>query len=70
MRVIGIDPGLRRTGWGVIERREGGRLAALGSGVIMTETGSWRPASPRSPLVCAAFWRIGSLMWRRLKKPS
>lgn len=43
MRVIGIDPGLRRTGWGVIERREGGRLAALGSGVIMTETGELAP---------------------------
>ncbi|WP_340109079.1 crossover junction endodeoxyribonuclease RuvC [Pikeienuella sp. HZG-20] len=43
MRVIGIDPGLRRTGWGVIERREGGRLAHIGSGAIATESGDLAP---------------------------
>lgn len=43
MRVIGIDPGLRRTGWGVIERREGGRLSHFASGVVMTETGDLAP---------------------------
>ena len=32
MRVIGIDPGLRRTGWGVIEI-EGNQLTHLGNGV-------------------------------------
>ena len=32
MRVIGIDPGLRRTGWGVIETSSG-RIRHLGNGV-------------------------------------
>lgn len=32
MRVLGIDPGLNRTGWGVIEA-EGSRLAHIGNGV-------------------------------------
>jgi crossover junction endodeoxyribonuclease RuvC len=33
VRIIGIDPGLRRTGWGVIET-EGNRLAFVGCGSI------------------------------------
>lgn len=32
MRVIGLDPGLRRTGWGVVDA-ESGRLRHVGSGV-------------------------------------
>jgi hypothetical protein len=32
MRVIGIDPGLRRTGWGVLDARAG-RLTHVASGV-------------------------------------
>ena len=43
MRVIGIDPGLRHTGWGVIERREGGRLSHIASGAIHTFTGDLAP---------------------------
>lgn len=43
MRIIGIDPGLRRTGWGVIERREGGRLAHVASGAVATATGDLAP---------------------------
>ncbi len=39
MRVIGIDPGLRQTGWGVVEAR-GGRLRALGSGACRSGEGS------------------------------
>ncbi len=35
MRVLGIDPGLRRTGWGVIEA-EGNRLSHVANGVIAT----------------------------------
>src|SRR4051812_3357789 len=31
VRIIGIDPGLRRTGWGVIET-EGNRLVFIGCG--------------------------------------
>jgi crossover junction endodeoxyribonuclease RuvC len=33
VRIIGIDPGLRRTGWGVIET-DGVRLSYVSSGVI------------------------------------
>ncbi|MGH6947310.1 MAG: crossover junction endodeoxyribonuclease RuvC [Kiloniellales bacterium] len=44
MRVIGLDPGLRFTGWGVIEA-EGNRLRHLGDGVITTV--STRPLGER-----------------------
>lgn len=37
VRIIGIDPGLRRTGWGVIES-DGVRLKFVASGVIKPET--------------------------------
>ena len=33
IRIIGFDPGLRRTGWGVIEQR-GARLSSVASGAI------------------------------------
>lgn len=36
LRLIGIDPGLRHTGWGVIEI-EGSRLRHLGDGVVGTD---------------------------------
>ena len=36
VRVIGIDPGLRRTGWGVVEAR-GVRLKHLGNGFCASE---------------------------------
>jgi crossover junction endodeoxyribonuclease RuvC len=35
IRIIGIDPGLRRTGWGVVEVA-GNRLGFLGCGSVMT----------------------------------
>lgn len=38
MRLIGLDPGLQRTGWGVIESREG-RLSFIAAGVVMSEAG-------------------------------
>ncbi|MEL6793260.1 MAG: crossover junction endodeoxyribonuclease RuvC [Pseudomonadota bacterium] len=47
MRVIGLDPGLRRTGWGVIERGEGGRLIHVASGVVATESGDLAPRLAR-----------------------
>lgn len=43
MLVIGLDPGLRRTGWGVIERRSGGRLGHVASGVVKSESGDLAP---------------------------
>ena len=36
VRIIGLDPGLRRTGWGIIEY-EGNRLRHVAHGVIATE---------------------------------
>lgn len=39
MRVLGIDPGLRHMGWGVIDA-EGSRLRHVGNGIISTGAGS------------------------------
>ncbi|HNQ92363.1 MAG TPA: crossover junction endodeoxyribonuclease RuvC [Alphaproteobacteria bacterium] len=36
MRILGIDPGLERTGWGVIEQN-GNRLSFLAAGVIRSK---------------------------------
>jgi len=36
IRIIGIDPGLRRTGWGVVETR-GNTLRFIGSGTVRSE---------------------------------
>ena len=38
MFVLGIDPGLTRTGFGLV-RRSGGRVEAVGAGVLSTEPG-------------------------------
>ena len=38
MRVIGFDPGLRRTGWGVVDSKNG-RLRHVANGVCATGTG-------------------------------
>ena len=35
IRILGIDPGLRRTGWGVVEIA-GNRLGFLGCGSVLT----------------------------------
>jgi crossover junction endodeoxyribonuclease RuvC len=37
IRIIGIDPGLRRTGWGIIVA-EGARLAYVASGLITSDS--------------------------------
>ena len=36
MRVIGIDPGLRRTGWGVLDA-QGGRLTHVANGICQSK---------------------------------
>jgi crossover junction endodeoxyribonuclease RuvC len=36
IRILGIDPGLRRTGWGLVEI-EGNRLSFLASGSVATD---------------------------------
>ena len=38
MRILGIDPGLRTTGYGVIEK-EGSRLSYIASGTVTTSSG-------------------------------
>jgi crossover junction endodeoxyribonuclease RuvC len=38
VRILGIDPGLRHTGWGVIEA-DGSRLGFVASGAIHSRTG-------------------------------
>ncbi len=38
-RILGIDPGLRLTGFGVVERQGAGRLAYVASGVIRVPDG-------------------------------
>lgn len=38
MRVIGIDPGLRRTGWGVVDV-DGSRVRHVGNGICASEGG-------------------------------
>src|SRR3990170_3722046 len=38
IRIIGIDPGLRRTGWGVVES-DGVRLSYVASGLITSAAG-------------------------------
>ena len=37
IRIIGIDPGLRRTGWGIVES-DGVRLAYVASGLITSDS--------------------------------
>jgi crossover junction endodeoxyribonuclease RuvC len=38
MRLLGLDPGLQRTGWGVIEA-DANRLRFLAAGVVVTDPG-------------------------------
>ena len=37
MRIVGLDPGLRKTGWGVIDARDG-RLSHVANGVIRSNS--------------------------------
>ena len=42
IRIIGIDPGLRITGWGVVEA-EGNRLRHVADGIVMTDSNASVP---------------------------
>ena len=55
VRLLGLDPGLRFTGWGLIES-DGNRLRHLADGVIATD-------SSESVMSCAGL-AIGSLVGR------
>lgn len=48
MRVLGIDPGTRKTGWGVVEKK-GTRLRAIACGVIRVS--ERKPLSERLHLI-------------------
>src|SRR5262245_53230569 len=63
MRLIGLDPGLRNTGWGVIEA-EGNRLAHVASGVVHSDEG--RPLAER---LCQLFDGIAAVIgqWQPLE---
>ena len=43
MRILGLDPGLGTTGWGLIEA-EGNRLAHLANGQLKTDTAATLPS--------------------------
>ena len=54
MRVLGVDPGLGRCGWAVLERRRG-RVAAAGYGTIST---NGDPVAPRLATLAAALRQV------------
>jgi crossover junction endodeoxyribonuclease RuvC len=56
MRLIGLDPGLRNTGWGVIEA-EGNRLTHVASGVVRSDQD--RPLAQR---LCQLFDGIAAVI--------
>ena len=62
MIVLGIDPGIANTGYGVVERRCG-RLFALDGGVITT-----RPEAPMQIRLAAIHRRVGELLDEHLVK--
>jgi crossover junction endodeoxyribonuclease RuvC len=60
LRLLGLDPGLRHTGWGMIEI-EGSRLRHLGDGVVATDAG--QDVASR---LCALHAALGAILaeWR------
>lgn len=58
IRIIGIDPGLRRTGWGIINW-DGVRLGYLASGTIISE-----PAEPLPLRLNTLFTGIEAVLAR------
>ena len=55
MRILGIDPGTRYFGYGVVERLAPGRVRYVECGVLEPKrtAASWRRGWPRSPPGCA-----------------
>jgi crossover junction endodeoxyribonuclease RuvC len=56
IRIIGIDPGLRRTGWGVIES-DGPRLAYIACGTVTSDA-----ALPLSSRLAMLFEGLGEVL--------
>jgi crossover junction endodeoxyribonuclease RuvC len=55
IRILGIDPGLRRTGWGVIES-DGNRLIYIGCGSV--ETSETKPLAERLLLIHQGLHKV------------
>jgi crossover junction endodeoxyribonuclease RuvC len=47
IRILGIDPGLRITGWGVVEA-DGNRLRHVADGIVMTDSAASVPTRLRA----------------------
>ncbi len=60
LRLLGLDPGLRHTGWGMIES-DGSRLRHLGDGVVATDA-----AQDVAMRLCALHAALGAILaeWR------
>jgi crossover junction endodeoxyribonuclease RuvC len=58
MRVVGLDPGLRHTGWGIIEVR-GNRLVHVGDGVVHAAADA-----PLAVRLVALFRQLGAVLDR------
>src|SRR3712207_5541568 len=56
VRVLGLDPGLQHTGWGVIECGRDGRLSYVASGVVSTAA-----AEALAERLCALHRGLASL---------
>jgi crossover junction endodeoxyribonuclease RuvC len=54
MRVLGVDPGLGRCGWAVLERR-GGRVVAAGHGTVQTDGDQ---VAPRLATLAASLRKV------------
>ncbi len=58
MRIIGIDPGLHKTGWGVIEyTRKNNSIKYIASGVIQT-----KPSNPLAQRVYTLFTALDDIL--------
>jgi crossover junction endodeoxyribonuclease RuvC len=55
IRILGIDPGLRRTGWGLVES-DGNRLLYVACGSV--ETGEREPLCDRLVVIHAGLTRV------------
>jgi crossover junction endodeoxyribonuclease RuvC len=56
IRVLGIDPGTRVLGWGVVERR-GGKLSAIAAGVVRMD-----PKAPLAERLAHAFEQVEAMI--------
>ena len=57
MRILGIDPGLQTTGFGVVDA-DGSRLSYVGSGTIKTTQLDVCDLPGRLKVLFAAIWAI------------